>query len=224
MSNWAADGLRAAGVSDERIMVLHPGLDLQRWRSVPSPAAGDRPLRLLFVGGDFERKGGDLVLAAASGPFAGRVLVDVVTREAVPETPGVTVHRCEPNSPELMERYAAADVFVMPTRADCYGHAVVEAMASGRPAIVGDVGGVAEIVEHRATGWCVTPDRAGFEAALSDALARRAELSTMGERARRSAEVRFDGHRNDRRLVDAMLALASRRRRGSAGGGAARHE
>lgn len=211
MSEWAADGLRSSGVADERIMVLHPGLDLDRW--VPTPRrGGEGPLRLLFVGGDLERKGGDLVIRAVAGSFAGRVVVDVVTRDDVPTTPGVTVHRCEPNSPELLARYAAADVFVMPTRADCFGHAVVEAMASGLPAIVGDVGGVGEIVEHGATGWCVRPDRASFEAALEDALARRVELPAMGERARSTAERRFDGRRNDGRLVDALVELAARHR------------
>ena len=35
MSRWAADGLRAAGVPDDRIRVLHPGLDLDRWTFTP---------------------------------------------------------------------------------------------------------------------------------------------------------------------------------------------
>ena len=39
------------------------------------------PLRLLFVGGDFVRKGGDLLLDAVTGPFAGQVIADVVTRD-----------------------------------------------------------------------------------------------------------------------------------------------
>jgi glycosyltransferase involved in cell wall biosynthesis len=210
MSHWAADGLRAAGVPDDRIRVLNPGLDLDQWSFTPRNRAEEGPLRLLFVGGDLVRKGGDLVVDAIAGPFAGRVVADIVTRDAVAPTPGVTVHRCEPNDPELLELYANADLFVMPTRADCYGHAVVEALASGLPAIVGDVGGVRDIVDDGSTGWCIRPDRPGFFAALAEAEAARSRLPEMGREARRTAERRFDGQRNDRLLVDVMLELAER--------------
>jgi glycosyltransferase involved in cell wall biosynthesis len=211
MSQWAAEGLRAVGVPDERIRVLHPGLDLERWAFAPRTGRFDGPLRLLFVGGDFRRKGGDLLLDAVAGPFAGRVVADVVTRDPVTSTPGVTVHRCEPNSPELIGLYAAADLFVMPTRAECFGHAVVEALASGLPAVVGDVGGVRDIVDDGRTGWRVAPERSAFFGALHRALAERSRLPEMGVQARRAAESRFDGRRNDRALVEAMLELADRR-------------
>jgi len=213
MSEWAADGLRAAGVEDDRIRVLHPGVDLDGWTFTDRARRDAGPLRLLFVGGDLRRKGGDLVIEAVAGPFAGRVVADLVTRDDVPTTAGVTVHRCEPNSPELMARFAAADLFVMPTRADCFGHAIVEAMASGLPAIVGDVGGVREIIGHGSTGWRVTPDRASFQAALAEAIAARSRLPEMGALARRDAEKRFDGCHNDRMLVDAMVELVARHRR-----------
>ena len=90
-SDWAAGGLRAKGVSDERIMVLPPGVDLDLFKP---PATGrlvtEGPLRLLFVGGDFERKGGPLLLDALRGPIAGRCELDVVTRDDVCEEPGVS--------------------------------------------------------------------------------------------------------------------------------------
>ena len=171
------------------------------------------PLRLLFVGGDFVRKGGDLLLDAVSGPFAGQVIADVVTRDDVPARSGVTVHRCEPNSRALIELYANADLFVLPTRAECFGHAVVEAMASGLPAIVGDVGGIADIVDHGVTGWRVAPHHADLYSAMADALASRSRLPAMGAQARKVAEERFDGRRNDRALVDAMLDLVDERAR-----------
>jgi glycosyltransferase involved in cell wall biosynthesis len=211
MSRWAADGLRAVGVEDERIHVLHPGVDLDQWTFTDRTDRREGPLRLLFVGGDLSRKGGDLVIDAVAGPFAGRVVADLVTRDEVRQTPGVTVHRCEPNSPELMALFAAADLFVMPTRADCFGHAVVEAMASGLPAIVGDVGGVGEIVNDGTTGWRICADHAPFRTALADALRSRPRLAAMGARARADARARFDGRRNDGVLIDLMLELVDRR-------------
>ena len=211
MSQWAADGLRTAGVTEDRIRVLHPGLDLTRWTCPSREPRQCGPLRLLFVGSDFHRKGGDLVLDAIAGPFAGRAVVDVVTRDPVAPQPGLTVHRCEPNSSALIALYAKADLFVMPTRADCFGHVVVEAMASGLPAIVGDVGGVSEIVDQGVTGWRVAAERPAFFGALSEAIARRSLLPSMGAKGRRVAELRFDGPQNDRMLVDEMLMLLARR-------------
>lgn len=211
MSRWAADGLREAGVPEDRIRVLHPGLDLTQWEHRRRTRCPTDPLRLLFVGGDFRRKGGDLLVDAVTGPFADQVVADVVTRDRVPNRRGVTVHRCEPNSDELRALYARADLFVMPTRAECFGHAVVEAMASGLPVIVGDVGGLKDIVEPGSTGWRIAPDHAGLAAALADALHDPERLPAMGVRARRVAEERFDGRRNDRTLVDAMLDLVQAR-------------
>jgi len=211
ISNWAADGLRRAGVEDRRIRVLHPGVDLSLWKPRPR-RVHEGPLKLLFVGGDFARKGGHILLQVMRERFARDCVLDVVTREDVPETPGVTVHRCEPNSPDLVRLYQEADLFVMPTRAECFGHVSVEAMASGLPVIVGDVGGARDIVDHGETGWLVRPEAGALADALATALANRYILPEMGARARRVAEERFDGVRNDQVLVELILEQAARYR------------
>ncbi|MCC6386607.1 MAG: glycosyltransferase [Dehalococcoidia bacterium] len=211
ISNWAADGLRRAGVEDARIRVLHPGVDLSLWKPLPR-RVHEGPLKLLFVGGDFARKGGHILLQVMRERFARDCVLDVVTREDVPETPGVTVHRCEPNSPDLVRLYQEADLFVMPTRAECFGHVSVEAMASGLPVIVGDVGGARDIVDPGETGWLVRPEAGALAEALAAALASRYILPEMGARARRVAEERFDGVRNDQVLVELILEQAARHR------------
>lgn len=210
MSTWAAEGLRDVGVDADRIAVVHPGCDLDDWVAHRRSAPTGR-LRLLFVGGDFVRKGGDLLLRAISGRFAGRAEIDVVTRDEVEPTDGVVVHRCEPGSTELKDLYATADLFVMPTRADCYGHAVVEALSSGLPVIAGDVGGVGDLVVDGETGWTIEPTLDELLRALEEADRRRDQLPAMGAAARRFAEEHLDGRRNDRRLIDLMLGLCEQR-------------
>jgi glycosyltransferase involved in cell wall biosynthesis len=210
ISNWAANGLRRLGVQDERIHVLHPGLDLDAWRAVPRPVVEGRPLRLLFVGGDFARKGGHILVDVVRTRFAGEVELDIVTREPLQPVPGIRVHRAEPNSPLLRRLYAAADLFVMPTRAEAFGHVTVEAMASALPSIVSDVGGARDIIDDGVTGWLIAPGADSLASALRHALERRESLPAMGARARAVAEVRFDGARNDRILVDLLLDQAER--------------
>ncbi|MGD9934279.1 MAG: glycosyltransferase family 4 protein [Dehalococcoidia bacterium] len=212
MSNWAADDLRRLGVPDDRIRVIHPGVDLDAWKPTSRSRTGDSPVRLLFVGGNFERKGGDLLLEAMRGTFFGRCELDIVTRDPVPETPGVTVHRAEANSPQLRALFDRADLFVMPTRAECFGQVAVEALASGLPVIVGKVGGTGDIVDDGVTGWRIAPDAPSLHASLEHALSVRECLPLMGARGRLVAEERFDGRRNDRLLIDLMLELVERRR------------
>jgi glycosyltransferase involved in cell wall biosynthesis len=212
-SRWAADGLRAMGVQDNRIAVLPPGVDLDQWKPAGRDVTGEAgPLRLLFVGGDFRRKGGDLLVDLVSGPLAGRCELDIVTRDPVELRPGIRVHRAEANSPALRALYAQADVFVLPTRAECFGIATVEAMASGLPAIMSNVGGAEDIVEPGRTGWLIQPSETDLLAAIEAALSDRCRLRAMGVQARQVAEQRFDGVRNDRRVVDLMVELAECRR------------
>lgn len=206
-SKWAADGLRKQGVEDSRMHVLPPGVDLSFWRPVRRDS-GERPLRVLFVGGDFIRKGGDLLLAAVSESHAVFELAIVTRDETGDLPPGARVVRADRNSPGLKAIHQWADVFVLPTRAECFGIATVEAMASGLPVIVGDVGGARDIVVDGVTGWLIEPDLPALRHALGTAAADRTRLLAMGERGRRRAERRFDADRNARELVDLMLALA----------------
>ncbi len=212
-SHWAAASLRRSGIEDDRIAVVPPGVDLAAWPAHRRAArAADEPLRLLFVGADFARKGGDMLVDVVRAEFAGECELDLVTPADVPPSAGVRVHRATPNSPLLRELYAAADIFVLPTRAECFGIATVEAMASGLPVIVSDTGGVRDIVDDGDTGWLIEPTPAALAAALRRALADRRSLPNMGARGRSVAERRFDGAANDRRIVDLILDQISRHR------------
>ncbi|MCC7363136.1 MAG: glycosyltransferase family 4 protein [Dehalococcoidia bacterium] len=212
-SNWAAASLARQGVPESRIHVLPPGVDLKAWqpRDRAARTAG-QPLKVLFVGGDFHRKGGDMLIEVVRSRFQGMVEAHVVTTAAVESGGGIFVHRATPNSPELRALYASADLFVMPSRAECFGIATVEALASGLPAIVGDVGGAPDIVEEGLHGWRIEPAPAALAAALQRALDQRESLPAMGIRARRHAEIRFDARKNDEQLMQLLLQLAERRR------------
>lgn len=53
----------------------------------------------------------------------------------------------------LYSAFASSDVFVFPSTTDTFGNVVIEALASGCPAIVSDIGGPKDIVRHGVTGY-----------------------------------------------------------------------
>jgi len=82
----------------------------------------------------------------------------------------------------LSEAYANMDLFVFPSHTDTFGNVVLEALASGVPAIVTPDGGPPTIVRDGVTGRIV-PD-AEFASAIAAILADPAKLAAMRSAAR----------------------------------------
>jgi glycosyltransferase involved in cell wall biosynthesis len=210
-SEWCAKSLRDEyGIAAERIHVIPPGIDLSRWKL--ADRVQDGPTRILFVGGDFRRKGGDLLLSAFRRSLSGHCELHLVTRDDVPVSAGVFVYRdLTPNDPRLRDLYARAHVFVLPTRADCFSLASLEAMATGLPVITTRVGGIPEIVDDGRSGFLVDPgDEQGLVRALRDLVESPELRARMGALGRRIVEERFDAARTTARLLDLLESLARR--------------
>jgi glycosyltransferase involved in cell wall biosynthesis len=83
--------------------------------------------------------------------------------------------------------FAASELFVMPSRFENFGVAIVEAMLAGLPAVTTRGSPWRDLAEQGA-GWWVDPSPAGIRAALDEALALPAgQLGRMGEKARAMA-------------------------------------
>ncbi|BAN01746.1 glycosyltransferase [Ilumatobacter coccineus] len=206
MSDWARRSLiDDYGVADDRIVVIATGLDLDEW-TVGEAVPGAMP-RILFVGGDFERKGGPLLIDAFD-ELRGRAELDIVTRSEVEPQEGVRVHRgLGPNSPELRRLYAECDIFVLASMAEAFPNVIVEASASGLPCVVSDVGAMGEMIVEGETGFVVPPaDADALASRLADLVDDHELRAQMSAAARRHAERHFDGDVNSKRVVDLLLA------------------
>jgi glycosyltransferase involved in cell wall biosynthesis len=207
-SEWARHSvIDDYGIPESRTRIIRPGVDLAALS--PDRARSSEETRFLFVGADFERKGGPLLLDALRS-LRSRWHLDVVTKSPLDASPQISVHRnLKPNTPELYALFAAADVFVFPTMADCFPWVVIEAMAAGLPVIATKVGAIAEAVQDGKTGILL---RAGDVANLRESLAwiaeHPAERSRMGELGRIVAEERFDADGNSRRLIEFLRDVA----------------
>jgi glycosyltransferase involved in cell wall biosynthesis len=208
-SAWAADSLvNDYAVPRDRILIAHPGASAPFFGLERAPW-GERKTRILFVGGDFERKGGDLLLKAF-GPLSGQAELTLVTDADVPSLPGVRRESgIKPGTDRLLRAYAEADVFVLPTRGDCTPVVLGEAMAAGLPVVTTAVGSNAETVTDGLDGRIVP---AGDAAALGEALRALvddpAARAAMGARARESAGERMDAAANALRIIGLMRDLA----------------
>ncbi|GAB4334508.1 MAG: glycosyltransferase family 4 protein [Dehalococcoidia bacterium] len=207
-SEWAADSLVVDyGVGRDRILVAHPGapqafFDIDRARPV------SRLPRILFVGGDFRRKGGEGLLAAFRG-LEGRAELVLVTEAAVHPEPGVRVLRgVRPGSEAQLRAYADADIFCLPTLGDCTPVALGEAMAAGLPVVTTSVGSNHETVRDGEHGFVVAPGDVG---ALREALSRLVDdaalRQAMGAAARSRAHDRMDAGKNAHRVLDYVGAV-----------------
>lgn len=86
----------------------------------------------------------------------------------------------------ILDYYQAADIFVLPSRAEGLSNALLEAMASELPVVATAVGGAPDIVEHGVNGLLVRPDDSyELKAGLLQLLSRPVEWPRMGAQGRR---------------------------------------
>ncbi|MCC6347211.1 MAG: glycosyltransferase family 4 protein, partial [Nitrospirales bacterium] len=155
--------IRHYGVREEKITVLHNGVDLERftpgnrerWRGEVRERLGLREgeKTVLFVGSGFRRKGlGTLLEAFAllQEPHRRLLVAGKGETEAYRELAkerGISgrVVFLGPYR-EIEGLYAASDLFVLPTLYDPFSNATLEAMASGLPVITSRNNGAAEII------------------------------------------------------------------------------
>ena len=195
-NEWVAASLRKDyGISPEKITPLSPGVNVDLYHSDAAAKPKDGVVRLLFVGGDFQRKGGDLLLRwARETRVAAPWELHIVTRDPVSAVPQVVVHRnLSNNSPELIGLYQQSDLFVLPTRADCYSLVAMEAMASGLPVIISRLGGIPEIVIEGETGHLIgVDDYAALTAHLERLILDSSLRQRLGTASRHRACTDFD--------------------------------
>lgn len=225
-SRWAADDLLRdqPGLKD-RVHVMPYPVPLdgfgREWanerRAARLAHQEDRPVRVLFVGGDWVRKGGpELLEAWRAGGFAERARLDVVSDSPLVkplDAGSLAVHRgVQAYTPAWFRLWRAADVFVLPTRGEAFGMVFQEAAAAGLPSIGTRINAVPEIVHHGASGLLVPP---GEPRALVEALDRlvsdAALRDRMGAAAREWIERAASFERYAARLGNLLRAAAGRR-------------
>lgn len=98
----------------------------------PGEIRHDGTVRLLFVGGDVTRKGGDLLHAAFRERLAGKCRLTMVTHADLPPCEGLDIVKgIRYGTPEHLALMRSHDIFVLPTREDAGPQVIGEAAAAG---------------------------------------------------------------------------------------------
>ncbi len=197
-TEWAARSVIGDyGVAPAKVRVAGVG---GRQRQRPANRAWSEP-RFLFVGRDWARKNGELLLRAfdevrSSCPTATLDLVGghpPILQEGV-RAHGLLMLENEEHQRRLDDLYARATCFVMPSTVEPSGLAVVEAATCALPSIVTSAGGAAEVMS--VGGLIVEP---GSVDALSSAMLALCD----GDVAQRLGEL---AHQNSARWTWALTA------------------
>jgi glycosyltransferase involved in cell wall biosynthesis len=181
------------GAAPERVSVVGGGANFH-----PLPPLGSEPREpvVLFVGGEWHRKGGDLLLEAfrqVRGRIPEARLQIVGTSEAPDGLPGVEVLGRIDDRERLADLYRRAAVYCLPSRYDPYGLSVSEAMCYGLPCVVARVGALDEVVLDGKTGMVVPSESPEV---VARALQQLLEDPALAERLGRAGRERVERHQN----------------------------
>lgn len=187
----------------ERVITVHAGPNFDPDSITPRHAAvpgATRAPTILFVGREFDRKGGPVLLEAfrrvrAAVPnarllIAGPKTLDV--QEPGLEFLGYLRKSDAAEAAQLSAAFAEADVFCLPTRHEPFGIVVLEAMFNGLPVVATDIWAIPEMVINGETGFTVSRDDAIVLAERLIRLLTHPELARrLGEAGRLRARERF---------------------------------
>jgi glycosyltransferase involved in cell wall biosynthesis len=200
------------GIPPERVTAIGGGANFAELPPVNEPAAGEAPTAL-FIGKEFYRKGGDLLLTAFSQVRAiiPQAQLRLLTGDDIPPglpLEGVEIFRPTWDREAIAALYRHADLFVLPSRLETWGDVLLEAMAYGLPCI-GVVGqAMQEIIEDGQTGLLVPPEDPGALASAMSRLLGNASLRRQwGCAARRKLESEYTWDRVVDRLAPIIEAV-----------------
>ena len=196
------------GVDPRRCFVTRspqPVIDSKAVRTSLTP-----PFELLFVGNDFGRKGGSVVLEALRRPELSRCRLTVVsndpalralTTDAVQIVSGIT------DPQEIAALYRRAHLLVLPTGYDMYPNVICEGLAFGLPFVSTTVGSIGDLVGESGAGRTLPrfPTAEELAGAVAGALSDEVEY-----RSRSQAAIRYAQQHLTQAEFDAAVGAALR--------------
>ncbi len=141
-----------------KVHCVYAGSNVPLDDNAPLNNADYRNRHILFVGIDWERKGGPELAAAFAHVLAVHPDAQLTI---VGATPALNLPNCHVvgrvSARELSAYYRRASIFCLPTKREPFGIVFLEALAHQLPIIGTDIGAIPDFVEHGANGYLIPP-------------------------------------------------------------------
>ena len=187
------------------------------------PQWGNAKLRILSVGRLTYYKGFDTLISAVAGQPDAQLLIagegeqrgaleQLIAHERTQQGCANVELLGAVSEADKHALFNSCDVFALASRerTEAFGLVLVEAMQHGKPCIVSDLegSGMSWIVSQAEGGRCYATDQvSAWKTAITQCLATKAELGTMGQAARRAASQQFTIAQCERRIRDVYLSV-----------------
>jgi glycosyltransferase involved in cell wall biosynthesis len=215
-SSYTAATLAENGVPRDQIHVVPYGVAFDQYPSRTSAPPATAPFRIIWVGSMTQRKGLSYFLQAVGALPQENLEVLICGYNAVDEQVirehGIRSIRILKGLPTaaLTAELRAADLFVLPSLAEGFGHAILEAMASGLPVLTTPSTCAPDVMLDGQHGFIVPiRDSQALVERINWGRAHRSQLYQMGLAAAAQAR-QFTWERFRKGIVDAYRQMIDR--------------
>ncbi|MFV0294117.1 MAG: glycosyltransferase family 4 protein [Paracoccus sp. (in: a-proteobacteria)] len=196
----------AAGIPEERLIVVENGVSARSGMNMPRPPRETGPKLIAFVGRFDRQKGFDIfieVMRRLEGKARGVAIGGAIVKDSeMPEPPpNVDILGWQPRD-KAFDLYRRADLLLMPSRWEGLGLVAVEAMQARLAVFASRIGGLKGVVVDGLTGRLFTPDAVDEIVALI-AASSDDELRAYGEQG----FLRYRNHYTTERVAAEIAAL-----------------
>jgi glycosyltransferase involved in cell wall biosynthesis len=167
-SDWAAQtAIKTYGIEPSKIRVVPWGANLENNKTDEAvkrivESRTTTPCKLLFIGVDWFRKGGDIAIEVAKELNKMELKTELlvvgckpITSEPLPsfvKSLGFVNKYTNEGINQMNKLFGESHFFIMPSRAESYGHVLCEANSFGLPSLATDVGGIPTIIKDGLNG------------------------------------------------------------------------
>ncbi len=214
------DIIQYYNVTTDKVVVIHNGIDLDRWMPKPNDKIRDdygiRGKYIFFVGRISRQKG--IITLIDALKYLKRKDLQIVLRSGAADTEefkhevekkiqnedNIIWIRGNLEEEELMELYSEAELFVCPSTYEPFGIVNLEAMACEKAVVASAVGGIKEIVVNEKTGLLIPPSD---PEALANAINRLLGDKNLSRRFGKAGRKRVEKHFSWARIANKTKAV-----------------
>lgn len=198
-SDWASSSAKKDyGKPEQSVFTILLGANVKGISHLVAPDFEKKfngPCKLLFVGKDWKRKGGDLVLEVYQQLISSGFKTELTILGCTPDIPlndqNIRVisyidKDIDEDIKMINELYSDSSFLFVPTKAEAYGLVYAEAAAFGTPVIASNTGGIPSIVIDGKTGILLDTNAPASEycAQITQLWSKKQELQTMSHATR----------------------------------------